>query len=116
MSRTFLHKGRKVDFDLWALPDFDFTIDFDLVALYAITGVWRYVPKEYLSQETRETVEEHIQDQDNSWAGIIVGLTAVVVVNVVGATLVAAGTYFANPLLVSMGSGLLALPDLLVYK
>ena len=116
MSQTFHHKGRRVDFDLWALPDMDLTLDFDLVASYAITGVWRYVPKDRLSDETRTTIEGHLQDENASWAGIVVGLTAVVVVNIVGATLVAAGASFGMPVLSSVGAALLAIPDLIVYK
>ncbi len=116
MSQTFHHKGRRVDCDLWALPDMDLTLDFDLVASYAITGVWRFVPKDRLSDDTRTTIEGHLQDENASWAGIVVGVTAVVVVNIVGATLVAAGAYFAAPMLASVGTALLGIPDILVYK
>jgi len=115
MSQTFGHKGRRVDFDLWALPDFDFVIDFDLVAQYAITGSWRFVPKEYLSEETRGAIEADISDQDKSWAGIIVGFTAVIIVNIVAGTLIGVGLYTGQAWMVTAGSTLLAFPDLLVY-
>ena len=35
MSQTFHHKGRRVDFDLWALPDMDLTLDFGMIHAYA---------------------------------------------------------------------------------
>jgi len=114
MSQTFHHptrKGVSVDFDLWAFPDMDFTLDFDLVANYAITGAWAYFPKDRISPEARERIEADLSDKDN-WAGVVVGVTAVIVVNVIGGLLVATG----HPMAVTVGTALLAIPDIIVYS
>lgn len=115
MSQTFAHEGRRVDFDLWAFPRMDFTLDFDLIASYAITGSWKYIPKELLDPLTRQLIEQDLHDEDKSWSGVVVGATLVVVVNVVGMALVGAGAVLKAPGLVRAGTFLLAIPDPVVY-
>lgn len=58
MSRTFLHRGRRVDFDLWMLPDLSLDLDFDLLASM-VTGT--YVPNSFsgpIDRFVREAEEE----------------------------------------------------------
>ncbi len=115
MSRTFDHRGRKVDFDLWQHADVDMEWDFDAIAAYMTRGVMTYIPEKYLSSDVRAAAAVHLEDESDTNWGVIIGLSAVVVVNVVGVTLVAAGALTGNPALVTAGSALLAIPDIVVY-
>lgn len=116
MSRTFGHRGRRVDFDLWRHADVDMTWDFDAIADYMTRGVMTYIPQKYLSADVRAAAAVHLENEDDRNWGVIIGLSAVVVVNLIGATLVVAGTMTANPILTGAGTTLLSVPDILVYS
>jgi len=115
MSQTFSHKGRRVDFDLWQHASVDMTWDFDAIADYMTRGVMTYIPEKYLSADVRAAAAVHLENEDDSHWGVVIGLSAVVVVNVIGVTLVVAGGLSGNPALVAAGGAVLAAPDIIVY-
>ena len=63
MSQTFLHKGRRVDFDLWMHPDLAQDLDFDILASM-VTGTSS--PVSTFGQDlVRDSSFAHVEETDN---------------------------------------------------
>ena len=62
MSQTFLHKGRRVDFDLWMHPDLAQDLDFDILASM-VTGTSS--PVSTFGQDLVRDGFHHVEETDN---------------------------------------------------
>ena len=62
MSQTFLHKGRRVDFDLWMHPDLAQDLDFDILASM-VTGTSS--PVSTFGQDLVHDGFHHVVETDN---------------------------------------------------
>jgi len=73
MSQTFLHKGRRVDFDLWMHPDLAQDLDFDILASMAI-GTHQNVAS--FEQDVVRDRFHHVEETNNFQMAVGVALSA----------------------------------------
>ena len=102
MSQTFLHKGRRVDFDLWMFPDLDFRDDFDLLASM-VTGTHAPAVSFGVESHLLDSFEEvDIGTRDNFQFVVGAALTtwgaAMLIPGPVDLAVFAAGSYVAGPI------------------
>lgn len=73
MSQTFLHKGRRVDFDLWMHPDLAQDLDFDILASM-VTGTSS--PVSTFGQDLVRDRLHHVEETNNFQFAVGAALSA----------------------------------------
>jgi len=102
MSQTFLHKGRRVDFDYWMYPDLSQDLDFDLLANMVTGSPTPSVTFGVESHVLDSFVEVEIGTRDDFQFAVGAALAtwgaAMLVPGPVDLAVFAAGTYVAGPI------------------